>query len=124
MGTNQKKQKNQMQIRKQKMAIVRWVRIGVQIIFFMIYPALFSQAFGAVKDISVAIGKGTVISWTMFTTKFLVLCVVTVLAGRVFCGWACSFGALGDWLYQFGQFVQKKIKRKLPQIPAKVQVKT
>ncbi len=118
----QNNQKSQMQQRKQKMLILRWARVGIQIIFFVLYPAVFSQAFGAIKDIATAIGKGEAITWTIFTTKLMALIIITAVAGRVFCGWACSFGAIGDWVYQIGQAIQEKIKKKIPKLPEKVQM--
>ena len=113
---------NIIQKRKRKAAFVKWIRIAVQMMFLVLIPAVFSQAFGAVKDVAETIGRGESISWTIFTTKFAVLCFVTMVLGRVFCGWACAFGALGDWLYQIGQVIQKKSGKKLPVMPEKIQV--
>ncbi|MCR5737163.1 MAG: 4Fe-4S binding protein [Eubacterium sp.] len=108
--------------RKRNASMMHWGRIGVQILFFIFYPALFSQAFGVVKSAFASIGKGTAIDVTAFTTKFLVLCVMTIMVGRIFCGWICAFGAVGDWFYQIGQWIQKKKKKKLPAIPEKIQI--
>ena len=107
--------------RKIKASLMRWSRVVVQIFFFIFYPALFSQAFGAVKSAFSSIGNGVPIHITAFTIKFLILCGVTFFLGRIFCGWICTFGAVGDWIYQSFQFIQKKIKKKLPVIPEKIQ---
>lgn len=103
--------------RAKKAAILRYGRIVVQIVFFICAPALFSQAFGAVKEIFASMGNGAVIETTVFITKLIMLCLVTILCGRIFCGWACAFGAIGDWIYQIVQFILKKLKIKPRKIP-------
>lgn len=108
---------------KNKQIISRWCRIVVQILFFIGYPALFAQAFGGVKEAAACLGKGQALEWSSFTVRLLGLCLVTILFGRIFCGWACSFGALGDWIYQLSGAIQSKIGKKLPKIPEKVQRK-
>lgn len=102
-------EKNKRVVRMQRL---RWGRIIVQLLFFIAAPALFSQAFGGVKEILTAIGGVETIKWSTFTAKLVALCVITVLFGRIFCGWMCAFGALGDWLYQFVDWVHKKSGRK------------
>lgn len=106
--------------RAKKAAILRYGRIIVQILFFIFAPALFSQAFGGIKEIFVSIGSGNVIQISVFVTKLLILCMVTILCGRIFCGWACAFGAVGDWIYQIVQFILKKLKIKPFKIPLKI----
>lgn len=102
-------EKNKRILRMQRL---RWGRIIVQLLFFIAAPALFSQAFGGVKEILTAIGGAETVEWSAFTAKLVALCVITVLFGRVFCGWMCAFGALGDWLYQLFDWVHKKLGRK------------
>ena len=106
--------------RAKKAKILRYERLIVQIVFFIFAPALFSQAFGAVKEMFTSMGSGTVIQASVFITKLLILCLVTILCGRIFCGWACAFGAIGDWIYQITQFVFKKLKIKPFKIPLKI----
>lgn len=103
--------------RKVQKSILRWGRAGVQILFFLWMPSLFAQAFGGAKEILASIGAGRELDLSAFVTTLAVLCGVTVIFGRIFCGWACAFGALSDWAYQFSDFIQKKLKRKLPEIP-------
>lgn len=102
--------------KKIKKQMLRWGRIGVQIIFFLLLPALFSQAFGGLKEIFSAMGKGGILSWSAFVKTLVLLCIITIIVGRFFCGWLCAFGALGDWIYQISVFVQKKTGKKLPKI--------
>ena len=101
---------------QQKLKIVR---IIVQIVFFLAFPALFSQAFGGVKETFTSIGSGAVLQWTTFSIRLVILLVLTILFGRIFCGWACAFGAFGDWTYQIVDAICKKAGVKKPKIPAK-----
>lgn len=112
-----RKKKNSRVVAMQRL---RWGRIAVQIVFLYFTPALFSQAFGGVKEAFTALGSGNVLGLSSFAKWFILLCVLTVLFGRIFCGWACAFGALGDWIYQMSSFVQKKTGKKLPVIPEKI----
>lgn len=99
-----------------KIQRLTWIRNVVQMIFFLFLPSLFSQAFGGVKEMAAKVGSGEPFLWSSFLMKLTLLCMVTMIIGRVFCGWMCAFGALGDWIYQFSAFLQKKTKRKLPKI--------
>lgn len=104
-------------VKARKGLYLKWGRILVQLVCFLLAPALFSQAFGGVKEIFQAIGRGGTIAVSAFFTRLIGLCVLTILFGRIFCGFACAFGALGDWIYQLSAFLQKKIGKKIPAIP-------
>ena len=99
---------------------IRWIRNIVQLIFLLLMPSLFAQAFGGAKEIIEELGKGSIIVWSSFIFRLVVLIFFTIFMGRVFCGWACTFGAIGDWIYQLSAFIQKKSGKKLPQIPEKL----
>lgn len=101
---------------------LRIARIAVQIVFFLLFPALFSQAFGGIKEAVAAIGSGSVLAWSTFSIRLVVLLILTVLFGRIFCGWACAFGAFGDWIYQIVGGLCKKAGIKRPQLPVKLVV--
>ncbi len=85
-----------------------WFRILVQIMFFLAAPSVYSAAFSAAKHALSAMGAGVPLEWTGFAVQFLVVVVYTILFGRFFCGWACAFGAVNDWIYRFSKWVQKK----------------
>lgn len=95
-----------------KLQWLRWSRNIIQILSFILVPALFSQAFGGVKELFTAIGEGKPLMWSAFTVRLVVLCAATIIIGRLFCGWMCAFGALGDWIFQFSEWIHKKWKRK------------
>ena len=107
---------------KEKIRTLKIFRVIVQIIFFILMPSLFSQAFAGVKEAVALIGKGENIILSDFVIKLLILCAATIVFGRIFCGFFCSFGAVGDWFYMLSEFIQKKTGRKLPVIPSKWQI--
>lgn len=101
---------------------LQWIRVAVQLIFFIILPSAFSQAFGGIKSLMASVGKGGVLAWSDLYFWLIALCVVTILIGRTFCGWLCAFGALGDWIWLLSVWTQKKTGKKLPKIPEKAVV--
>lgn len=58
----------------------------------------------------------------MFTVFLAVLLVATVLIGRFFCGYVCSFGFLGDAVYAAGDALAKKLGVKRKPLPAKLEL--
>ena len=53
--------------------------------------------------------------------KLIVLTAFVLIAGRIFCGWMCSFGAVSDWIWEISEALRKKAKKRIPGIPVKVQ---
>ena len=90
---------------KEKLRNLKIFRVIVQIIFFILMPSLFSQAFAGVKEAVALIGKGENIILSDFAIKLLILCTATIVFGRIFCGFVCSFGAVGDWFYMLSEFI-------------------
>ena len=73
----------------------------IQILSFALIPGLFEGEFAAVGNIVSCIYKGN-ISWeSVKYSVWMLLATVpaTVLVGRVFCGFFCSFGAVQDLLW-------------------------
>ena len=93
-----------------------WFRIAVQVLFFLAAPSVYSASFTAVKNAFTAIGSGQPLEFNAFAIRFLIVIVYTILFGRFFCGWACAFGALNDWVYRFFQFLFKKLGFKTPKM--------
>ena len=97
---------------KKRQRKIRLIRAGIQLLFFIFAPALFSTAFAGVKSIFQAIAAHQAITWNSFLDVTAVLLVVTCLFGRHFCGYACAFGSLGDVLYKLTVFVRQKVFHK------------
>lgn len=80
----------------------RWhrvLRIGVQVVFFVLAPGLFAAAFNGVKYLFGQIGALESFQMTSFVVVLAALLAFTIVFGRFFCGYACAFGALGDWVH-------------------------
>lgn len=107
---------------KTKLKRLQIVRTLIQIGFFVFMPSLFSQAFAGIKEVVSLMGKGQPLKMSDFLIKLIVLCLLTIIFGRIFCGFMCSFGAIGDWFYMLSEFIQKKISVKFPKISEKAQI--
>lgn len=82
-----------------KMQKVKIYKTVVQILFLIFLPGLITLAFSQVKELFSAIGSGNYVSIITNCTTLIILSILTILAGRIFCGWMCIFGALNDWIY-------------------------
>lgn len=102
---------------KQKKKMYSLLRAGIQLIFFFCIPSAFTTAFSGVKYIFTQLGAGEMIGLTSFVTALLVLCLYTMVFGRLFCGFACSFGTLGDAVHGLYLVVCKKWKKKPVKMP-------
>lgn len=89
-----------------------WLRVIIQIFYFIFIPSVYNAAFSGVKYLFTQIGAGEQIELTAFVALLIVVCGYTILFGRFFCGFACSFGALGDWIHALYRLVFKKLKKK------------
>lgn len=97
----------------------RRCRAAIQLLFFLMAPAVFSTAFAGVKYLFTQMGQSAQLELVSFVKTLLAVCVFTILFGRYFCGYACAFGSLGDFMHAVSQAVQKKCGKKLPRIPEK-----
>lgn len=80
---------------------INWIKVVIQILSFALIPGLFEGEFTAVGNIVSCIYKGN-ISWeSVKYSVWMLLATVpaTVLVGRFFCGFFCSFGAVQDLLW-------------------------
>lgn len=102
-----------------KRNIQTWFRAGVQLLFFILFPSMFTAAFNGVKYIFTQIGSGNRIELTAFVAVLLMLCVYTMIFGRFFCGFACAFGSFGDAVHAIYVSCCRKLKKKPVSIPAK-----
>ncbi len=98
-------------IRRHPMTLVR---VASQIAFWIFAPSLFASAFAGVKNIADAMKSGTPIVFSGNIRILLLLLIFTLLFGRVFCGTACAFGAMGDFVYFLFSKLLKRKKRITP----------
>ena len=95
---------------KKKTGSVRvWRRI-IQVISFLALPGLFTSIFYAMKEIYSAVITGSFSLSAMFPQLLLFSgsMIITILTGRFFCGFLCSFGAMGDFLWYLTKKTGKK----------------
>lgn len=78
----------------------------------MSFPGLFITVFSAVRDLVTALVEGQFSFGRLFPQIILVFVVfvVTVLCGRFFCGFLCSFGMLQELLYFPKSFFLRKVR--------------
>lgn len=105
---------------KKKFPVHGFLRFLIQLAFFIFLPALFSSAFAGARYLAEQIHKQELISWNPFLTALVILSACTILLGRFFCGYACIFGSIGDWLYTCSAFVQGKLLKRTLLLPDKV----
>ena len=88
--------------------IVIWRRI-VQIVSFLLLPGSFTSIFYAMKEIYISIisGKFSYENMSQQLLLFVGSIMLTILLGRFFCGFLCSFGAMGDLLWILSQKIIK-----------------
>lgn len=94
---------------KKKKHYISIFRFAIQIISFVLVPALYINAFAGIHAIYSGIINGTfnfVSLWPQIV-EVVAIIPITILFGRFFCGWMCAFGTLGDLLYLFSSKVLK-----------------
>lgn len=78
-------------------------RHAIQLMSFFLFPGLFIMAYSSIKSVITAIINGT-FSFSSLSGDVAVMIAVipiTVLLGRFFCGFICTFGAMGDFFVLF-----------------------
>jgi polyferredoxin len=99
----------------------RIVRFCIQLVFFILAPGLFSAAFNGIKYIFAQVGAISALELTSFVSLLIALCLFTVIFGRFFCGFACSFGMLGDVVYALFTPLRKRLGMPARPITGKVE---
>lgn len=113
------KEENAGAIRVKEWILTQRIRMVIQLVFIVVFPSAFASAFTAVKEVAAAFSTGSELTLTPFARILIFLLVFTIVFGRFFCGYACAFGTVGDWVWQISRFIQKKTGKRLPEIPEK-----
>lgn len=97
---------------KKKLSPIQIVRAVIQIIAFVTVPALFITIFSSIGSIIMSIIGGSFVLTEYLGSIILILGVflVTIVWGRYFCGFICSFGAMQDLLNAVGKLIPFKVK--------------
>lgn len=84
-----------------------WLRVLIQILAFILIPGMFTYVFSALGMIIADVFKGQINWETLKIPVWMLISTVpaTVLTGRFFCGFFCSFGAVQDFLWYISQKV-------------------
>lgn len=97
-----------MNIKGIKKSMLTMARHMIQIVSFLLFPGLFISVLAALKDIVTTLASGNFdvasLSQQLILSGGVLL--ITAVMGRFFCGFLCSFGAMGDLLW----FIRKKLK--------------
>ena len=109
---------------KKRKEIVSCLRAGIQLLYFLFLPSVFTAAFNGVKYIFTQLGQGEKIEMTAFVSALLLVCAFTIVFGRFFCGFACAFGSLGDAMHAIYGIICKKRKKKPRRIKPELAKKT
>lgn len=103
--------------KKKRIKIQKGVRWGIQLVFLITSPALFTSAFSGIKYIFRQFADGELLAWNSFLAALVTLSLFTMVFGRFFCGYACAFGTLGDLVYTLSQRIQKRCRKKMSSVP-------
>lgn len=98
-------------LKKRDRNIITAAKVVMRGAFFFAFPAAFASAFTGAKNIVSQIASGKPIELNPFISILTGLLLFTVLFGRFFCGFACSFGTYGDVLYEISSRIRKKFKK-------------
>lgn len=96
------------------------INVAIRIVFFVMFPAIFSTVFSGVKYICSQFSTGQMLTWNSFIITLIAILVFTIVFGRFFCGFACAFGSYGDLLYLISSSVRKKFKKRPIHFPKKL----
>ena len=69
---------------KKRKQIVSCLRAGIQLLYFLFLPSVFTAAFNGVKYIFTQLGQGEKIEMTAFVSALLLVCAFTIVFGRFF----------------------------------------
>ncbi|WP_055070104.1 4Fe-4S binding protein [Clostridium massiliamazoniense] len=86
---------------------LQYLRVLCQIFFFIFYPGLFALAFAQIGNVvsSLVTGKANKELILINILLGIILIGLSIVFGRFFCGWMCSFGAMNDLFY----YISKKL---------------
>ena len=102
-------------MKEKKHFITQILRHVIQIAAFLLFPGLFLTVFNAIRDIirSAISGSFTFAALSGPLLILITVLLVTILWGRFFCGYLCSFGAVQELLARLSDMLRIR-RNKLP----------
>jgi uncharacterized protein with FMN-binding domain/Pyruvate/2-oxoacid:ferredoxin oxidoreductase delta subunit len=106
---------------KKAISKLQGLRLTSQVMFLLLMPELFTLIFNQLKKLYSMILKGNfdVISVWPQLLAMATIFTITIIFGRFFCGWLCTFGAINDFIYMISKKLFKtkfKVSEKLDSI--------
>lgn len=106
---------------KKTISKLQGLRLISQIMFLFLMPELFTLIFNQLKKLYSMILKGNfdVVSVWPQLLAMVTIFIITIILGRFFCGWLCTFGAINDFIYIISKKVFKtkfKVDEKLDSV--------
>ena len=97
---------------KKKLPPLQIVRAVIQLIAFLTVPALFITIFSLIGSMITSIIGGSFAITENVGSIILVVGILflTLVWGRFFCGFICSFGAMQDLLNAIGKLIPFKVR--------------
>lgn len=95
-----------------KIPVNQIIRAVIQLLAFIAVPGLFITIFSSIGGIISALAAGT-FTFAEYAGQLLLTgaaLLVTIIWGRVFCGYICSFGAMQDLLWAIGKHIPVKLR--------------
>jgi uncharacterized protein with FMN-binding domain/Pyruvate/2-oxoacid:ferredoxin oxidoreductase delta subunit len=94
---------------KKKIKKIQIFRIVVQLGFLYLLPGLFTLTFSQIKNIYLMIIKGNFNFLHAYPSLIEVFTIIplTIIFGRLFCGWMCAFGTFNDIVYKISKNIFK-----------------
>jgi len=92
---------------QKRISKLQGLRLISQVMFLILMPELFTLIFNQLKKVYSMVLKGNfdVISIWPHLLAMITIFIITIILGRFFCGWLCSFGAINDFIY----IISKKV---------------
>lgn len=106
--------------KNKKEQIIYVLIVLIRLAFFLWFPSIFATAFAGVKNLAGTMAGGELLEINSFVRTLVIVLAVTILGGRIFCGYACAFGSLGDFIYWCQTKIQKRRKKRPLRIPQRV----
>lgn len=110
-----------MKLKNKKISIVQIIRFVMQLLFLLLLPGLFINAFAGIRQIYTEVldHSFNLVDSLPQLIELAAIIPCTLLMGRFFCGWMCAFGTICDILYQISTKLFKisfRVNKKSDQI--------